>query len=53
MQREQDMGRMLDDSFDPRALDSSDPIVFTKNMAGAGIGNGRTNPGCLMAGRPK
>jgi hypothetical protein len=31
-------GVMLDDSFDPRAFAQSDPIVFTKDMEGAGLG---------------
>jgi alkylation response protein AidB-like acyl-CoA dehydrogenase len=38
MQMRKIWGVMLDDSFDPRAFAQSDPIVFTKDMEGAGLG---------------
>jgi len=38
MQMRKIWGVMLDDSFDPRAFVQSDPIVFTKDMEGAGLG---------------
>jgi len=42
-------GVMLDDSFDPRAFAQSDPIVFTKNMEGAGLGMDEPIRAGLMA----
>jgi nitroalkane oxidase len=42
-------GVMLDESFDPRAFAQSDPIVFTKDMEGAGLGMDEPVRGGLMA----
>jgi nitroalkane oxidase len=42
-------GVMLDDSFDPRAFAQSDPIVFTKDMEGAGLGMDEPIRAGLMA----
>jgi alkylation response protein AidB-like acyl-CoA dehydrogenase len=42
-------GVMLDDSFEPRAFMNSDPIVFTKNMEGAGLDMDRPIPSRLVA----
>jgi len=42
-------GVMLDESFDPRAFAQSDPIVFTKDMEGAGLGMDEPIRAGLMA----
>jgi nitroalkane oxidase len=43
-------GVMLADSFDPRAFAQSDPIVFTKDMEGAGLGMDEpVRPGLMAA----
>jgi nitroalkane oxidase len=42
-------GVMLDDNFDPRAFAQSDPIVFTKDMEGAGLGMDEPIRAGLMA----
>jgi nitroalkane oxidase len=49
MQMRKIWGVMLDDSFDPRAFVQSDPIVFTKDMEGAGLGMDEPVRAGLMA----
>jgi hypothetical protein len=49
MQMRKIWGVMLDDSFDPRAFAQSDPIVFTKDMEGAGLGMDEPIRAGLMA----